>query len=61
MTPVKEIRERLIEDINHLPQEDLLNIDLEIQKIKRKKSISIEDIFEKAASKYDEVLKKLAT
>lgn len=60
MNEVQEMRKKIIETINELPEDKLIEIDKWIKKINLKESSSIEDIYNVAKKNYNEMLQKLA-
>ena len=60
MNEVQEMRKKIIETINELPEDKLVEVDNLIKIVILKKSNSVEDIYDAAKKKYNETLQKLA-
>jgi hypothetical protein len=57
---VQERREKLINTINHLPEDKLAIVEEVLSKISNVNDTSIEHIYQEAVSRYNETLQKLA-
>jgi hypothetical protein len=60
MTQVDEMRRKLIETINELPEDKLIAVDDLIKKISLNQVIPIDFIYSQAKTNYNKTLQKLA-